>query len=39
MPETITAGLIPGSSILVNCIYVTVQMNVDAYLGRQEHIL
>lgn len=28
-----------GSNILVNCVYVIVQVHVDAYLGMQEHIL
>lgn len=29
----------PGSDILVNCVYVFVQVNIDAYLGMQRHIL
>lgn len=28
-----------GSDILVKCVYVIVQVNVNAYLGMQEHTL
>lgn len=29
----------PASDILVNCVYMIVQVTADAYLDMQEHIL